>query len=195
MNTLQICPPHLSDVAILPWEIQKSHLSTLSFIYFKLFTFPQKKTNSNCCTADLAVYVMLFNASYYLHSPSTASGHATGEVRVLMWTCWGLQQRLIATLAEFQHSVMYYMTDQCRKRLEVCINAEGGHSEHLLWHCCLTSQLPHITTSSFQSHRRRPTAGFFRSYQRLKERNKPSVRWKSWHFQKGWASGLQFVFF
>jgi len=23
MNTLQICPPHLSDVAALPWEIQK----------------------------------------------------------------------------------------------------------------------------------------------------------------------------
>ena len=23
MNTLQICPPHLSDVATLPWETQK----------------------------------------------------------------------------------------------------------------------------------------------------------------------------
>jgi len=26
MNTLQICPPHLLDVAALPWEIQKSHI-------------------------------------------------------------------------------------------------------------------------------------------------------------------------
>jgi len=25
MNTLQICPTHLLDVSILPWEIQKSH--------------------------------------------------------------------------------------------------------------------------------------------------------------------------
>jgi len=25
MTILQICPPHLSDVATLPWEIQKSH--------------------------------------------------------------------------------------------------------------------------------------------------------------------------
>jgi len=24
MNTLQICPPHLSYVATLPWEIQKN---------------------------------------------------------------------------------------------------------------------------------------------------------------------------
>jgi len=24
MKVLQICPPHLSDVATLPWEIQKS---------------------------------------------------------------------------------------------------------------------------------------------------------------------------
>ena len=34
MNILQICPTHLSDVATLPWEIQKSHFSTLLFIYF-----------------------------------------------------------------------------------------------------------------------------------------------------------------
>ena len=25
MTNLQICPPHLSDVATLPWEIQKSN--------------------------------------------------------------------------------------------------------------------------------------------------------------------------
>ena len=55
---------------------------------------------------------------------------------------------------------------------------------------CLTFQLPHITTVSFQC------------LQRLKECNKPSVRCKSfaihvlvwWHFQVGWASGLQLVF-
>ena len=74
MNILQICPPRLSDVATLPWEIQKSHFSTLLFIYFGLFTLSQKKTHSNCCTAALAVYLLLFSASYYLHSPSTASG-------------------------------------------------------------------------------------------------------------------------
>jgi len=79
MNTLEICSPHQS-----PWEIQKSHFSTLLFIYFRLFTLSQKKTNSNCCTAALAVYLLLFNASYYLHSSSTASGHTTGGVRVLI---------------------------------------------------------------------------------------------------------------
>ena len=62
-------------------------------------------------------------------------GQATGEARVLISTCWGLRQRLVATWAEFQHSVMYYATDQCQKRLEACINAEDGHPEHLLWHC------------------------------------------------------------
>jgi len=25
MQILHICPPHLSDVATLPWEIEKSH--------------------------------------------------------------------------------------------------------------------------------------------------------------------------
>ena len=55
---------------------------------------------------------------------------------------------------------------------------------------CLTFQLPHITTGSFQSHRWQPTTGCFENLQRLKECNKPSVRWKSfaihklvwWHF-------------
>jgi len=129
-------------------------------------------------------------------------GHATGA-RVLIWTCWGLRQRFVATLAEFQHSMVYYTTDQCRKRLKACINTECGHSEHLLWHCLPTFHLPHITTGSFQSHRRQPTTGSFQSLQRLKECNKPSVTWKCfaihklvwWHFQVGWASGLQFVFF
>jgi len=72
MNTLQTCPPHWSDVSTLLWEIQKS-FSTLLFIYFRLFALSQKKTNRNCCTAALAAYLLLFNASYYLHSPSTAS--------------------------------------------------------------------------------------------------------------------------
>ena len=74
MNNLPICPPHLSDVATLPWEIQKSHFSTLLFIYLRIFTLPQKKTNSIFCTAALAVYLLLFSASCYLHSPGTASG-------------------------------------------------------------------------------------------------------------------------
>jgi len=62
-------------------------------------------------------------------------GHATGEAHLLIWTCWGLRQPLVATKAEFQHSVVYYATDQCQKRLEACINAECSHSEHLLWQC------------------------------------------------------------
>jgi len=74
MKILQICPPHLSDVVTLLWEIQRSHFSTLLFMYFRLFTLPQMKTNNNCCTAALAVYLLLFSASYYLHSRSTASG-------------------------------------------------------------------------------------------------------------------------
>jgi len=43
-----------------------------------------------------------------------------------------LWQQLVATWAEFQYSEVYYTTDQCLKRLEACINAEGGHSEHFL---------------------------------------------------------------
>jgi len=44
----------------------------------------------------------------------------------------GSGKGIFATWAEFQHSVVYYATERCRKRLAACINAEGGHSEHLL---------------------------------------------------------------
>ena len=64
-------------------------------------------------------------------------GHATGGAHVLIRPCWSLRQRLVATWAKFQHSLVYYATDQCRTRLEACINAEDGHSKHLLWHCLL----------------------------------------------------------
>jgi len=106
-------------------------------MYFRLFTLHQNKKNCNCCTAALAVYLPLFSASYYLHSPIVLRacylrlGHATGA-RVLIRTCCSLQQWLVETWAAFQHSVVYYATDQCRKRLEACTNAECGHSEHLL---------------------------------------------------------------
>ena len=68
-------------------------------------------------------------------------GYATGGARAQK--SWGLRQRLVATLTEIiPHSVVYCATDQCRERLKACINAEGGHSEHLLaWHSsCHRSQ-------------------------------------------------------
>ena len=49
---------------------------------------------------------------------------------------------------------------------------------------CQTFQLPHITIGSFQSHRRQSTTGSLQSLQRLKERKRPSVRWKSFAFHK-----------
>ena len=93
-------------------------------------------------------------------------GHATGGARVLIWTCWGLRQRFVAIWAELQHSVVYYTI----MRL---ISVEKGW-KHVLTRtvvtlntccdtACLTFQLPHITTGSFQNHRRQPTTGSLRS--------------------------------
>jgi len=62
-----------------PLGKSKSHFSTLLFIFFRLFPLAQKKTSSNCSSAALAVYLLLFRASYYLHSHSTASGAHYGR--------------------------------------------------------------------------------------------------------------------
>jgi len=89
------------------------------------------------------------------------------------------------------------------KKLEACINAEGGHSEHLLWHC-----LPAIPVAT---HHNRffsepltiahnwlfsESTTFVRT-QRTFSRIKKSfaIHKLVWlHFQVGWASGLQIVF-
>ena len=43
-----------------------------------------------------------------------------------------LRQRNVKTWDEFQQNVVEYTIDQWRKRLEACVDAEGGHFEHLL---------------------------------------------------------------
>jgi len=65
------------------------------------------------------------------------------------------------------------VAEQCRKRLEACINADGGHSAHLLWHC-----LPDIPVATHHNgfFSEPPTIThnwLFQSLQHLKERNKP----------------------
>ena len=193
MNILHICPPHLAGVATLPWEIQKSFL-TLLFIHFRLLTLAEKKTNSNCCTAALAVYLLLVSASYYLHSPSTSSGAHyrwnayidTDMLRIAAAACcdmgWISAQRGVlcdwSVSKDWKHVLIQKMVT-----LNTCYDIIL-----LAWHSsCHTLQpvLFRATDYNAQVH------------------NKSSSGWKSfavhklvwWHFQVGWASGLQFVFF
>ena len=137
LNREKIWHKHLTDLSTSPvrsWEIKQTFFNIIIHIL-------QKKTNSNCCTAAVAVYLLLLSASYYLHSPSTASGarYTGGAINSAHVAKHGLN---------FSTSwCIYYATDQCRKRLEACINSKGGHSEHLLWHCL--SDIPVVTQQLF----------------------------------------------
>ena len=194
MNTLHICPPYLCSHFTLenPKNVIVQHYYSYTSDYFAL---PQKKTNSNCCTAVLAAYLLLFSASYYLHSPNTASG-----ARYRRSACIGyvkacgsglLRQGLNFSTAQ----CTYYATDQCRKRLEACISAEGGHSEHCLpdipvatHHNRFFSEPPTTTHNWLFSES--PT--FERTQQTFCQMKKFCNSQVS---VVGWASGLQFVFF
>ena len=44
MTILHICPLHLSNVDILPWEVQKVIFNSIIHTYFWLFMLSQKKT-------------------------------------------------------------------------------------------------------------------------------------------------------
>ena len=163
--------------------IQASAITRNHVAYLLVNCNPQKKTNSNCCSASL----LLFIASCYLHSPSTASA------RYWRSACIDtdmLRQWLVATWVEFQHSEVYCATGQCRKRLEACINAEGGHSEHLLWLLAWHSSWHTSKPVLFRSTDDNPQLALFRAFNVW-----TSVRWKSfafhklvwWHLQVGWA--------
>ena len=47
MTVLQICPPHLSDAATLPWEVKKVIFNSIIHTHFWLFMLSHKKTNCN----------------------------------------------------------------------------------------------------------------------------------------------------
>jgi len=71
-NILHICLPHLSNVATLPWEIKKvvfQQYYSYTSDYLHYLRRKQIATIVQC----LAGYLLLFRASYYLHSLSTAS--------------------------------------------------------------------------------------------------------------------------
>jgi len=110
-----------------------------------------------------------------------------------------LRRRLVATWAEFQHSVVYYATDQCRKKLEASINAKDGHSEHLRDIACLTFQLPQITIGSFQSRQRQPATGLFSellTFERTQQTFSQTKKFcNSQVNMVTFSGGLQFVFF
>jgi len=59
IKSLQIWPPHLSDVATLPWEIQKGIFNNTTNTHLWLFALSQNKTNCNCySTAQLFTYLI-----------------------------------------------------------------------------------------------------------------------------------------
>jgi len=169
-----------------------------------------RRIHSICCTGcSFSCFLAVVNASYlYIISIAPVLRLAVwGTLQEVRMYWYGCVEACGSVL--LRHG-MNFSTDWCTMRL---ISVEKDW-KHVLTHkvvtlntccdiACLTFQSPHITTGYFQSHRRQPTTGSFWSFQRLKERNKPSDRWKGFtihellwcYFQVGWASGLQFVSF
>jgi len=111
------------------------HYYSLLFILFNTSDYLNLRRKQIATVLQLYSCLFSFSASYYLYRPYS---RGTPQEERVYWyghveACGsGL---IVATWAEFQHSVVSYATDQCRKRPETCINAEGGHSEYLLRHC------------------------------------------------------------
>jgi len=83
----------------------------------------------------LAVYLLLFSASSYQHSPKDGVWGMLQEERmypVPVSDTDKLRLRLVVKWAKFQQSLVYDATDQWQKRLEARIHTEGGHFEHFL---------------------------------------------------------------
>ena len=67
INSIHICPPYLYTVTTLPWEIQKSHFSTVLFIQTSDYYIISEETNCNFCTAAyLFTYCCLLLSIIYV---------------------------------------------------------------------------------------------------------------------------------
>jgi len=87
---------------------------------------------------------------------------------------WYRLTRVVPDKGPLNGCVVYCATEQCRKKLEACTNAEGGHSENLLWHCL--PDIPVATHHNRLSSKPPMTTHNWLSVelQCLKERNKHS---------------------
>jgi len=56
ISSLCTCPPYLYTVATLPWEVRKSHFSTVLLIQTSDYYVISEETNCNCCTAAYLTY-------------------------------------------------------------------------------------------------------------------------------------------
>ena len=170
MKILQICLPHLSVVTTLPWKSRKSFFNIIIHILQIIYV-----------TSEENKYQLLYRSFSCLLTvvcascPSTASG-----VRCRRNACIDTDMsRLAATAACCDMGWISAQRGVLCERLETCIHADSDHAVHLRAHRLFDIQLPHITTCSFQSHRRQPKTGSLQSFWRLKECNKPSIGWKS----------------
>jgi len=77
MNILHTCPPYLSDVATLLWEIQKGHFSTVLFTHTHARTHARTHTHTSdylCYLRRKQIATVLLQLSCLLYVANTASG-------------------------------------------------------------------------------------------------------------------------
>jgi len=68
IDSLYICPPYLYTVTTLPWEVQKSHFSTVLLIETSDPLHYLRRNKLQLLYCSLSVYLLLFTTSYYLRS-------------------------------------------------------------------------------------------------------------------------------
>jgi len=85
--------------------------------------------------SSLAVYLLLFSAFYYLHNPITASGACYRMSACIEYR--SMSGRVEAAACCNMGWILAENGVWWDKKLEACIDAEGGHSKHWPWHCLL----------------------------------------------------------
>jgi len=147
MNPLQICPPPLAYVATLAWEIPK-----VIFHHYYSYTSHYLRYLGRKQIATFVLQLYLFTYCCLMLPIICIAlvlrlGHATGA-RIYM----DMLRLAAATWAEFQHSMVYYGLISAKKDWKHVLMQKVVNLNTCCDTACLTFQLPHITTGSFQSH-------------------------------------------
>ena len=113
IKSLYICPPYLYSVTPLPWEIQKSHISTVLFIQTSDYFVISEETNCNYCTAAHLftycclllpiIYIALFYGQFFISLVTHYQSHQCQPTTGSFQSHQHLEERKPAVRLKFLH--------------------------------------------------------------------------------------------
>ena len=163
MKILQVCPPHLSHVATLPWETKKVIFNSIILTYFWLFMLSQKETNCNplahpiwkCHRTNLRTAKLFHQSEGLLHSFTCWKLWKEPAVGCHWWLSKEPVVNFVMCGNWNVRKAMFRVTTFCINTCFKCFSTLFSRVVHhavLKFSPCRNKPLPHVLNTSVSIH-------------------------------------------